>query len=57
MYIKIRSLASDNFYSYVIYAANHKRICESFNYWQTIGGAVRAAIKLAIDLGIEFREN
>ncbi len=54
MYIKIYPLA--NYYAYAIYAANHKRICESFNYWEKKSRAIKAAIKLAIDLDIEYKE-
>ncbi len=54
MYIKIYLLA--NYYAYTIYTANHKRICESFNYWEKKPRAIKAAKKLATDLGIEFRE-
>ncbi len=55
MYIKVKKWAIHS-YEYNIYAANNIIICRSINGWQTIGGAVRAAIKLAIDLGIEYRE-
>ena len=53
MYIKVKSWG--NMYEYYIYTANNTAICRSTSSWQTIGGAVRAAIELANDLGIECR--
>ena len=55
MYIKIRKW-SIGIYEYHIYTTNNVKICSSTNNWRTIRGAVCAAIKLATDLGIEFRE-
>ena len=55
MYIKVRKWAG-HAYDYAIYAANNVQICTAVSSWQTIGGAVRAAIKLATALEIEYRE-
>ncbi len=55
MYIKI-SKWGHKFYDYSIYAANNVKICSSTNSWRTAGGAVRVAIKLATNLGIEYKE-
>ena len=54
MYIKVKSWS--NMYEYYIYTANNIAICRSISAWQTVGGAVRAAIKLATDLRIEYKE-
>ncbi|KKN48372.1 hypothetical protein LCGC14_0653190 [marine sediment metagenome] len=54
MYIKVRK--SWHKYEYAIYTANKIARSQSIKSWWTIGGAIRAAIKLATDLGIEFRE-
>ncbi len=57
MYIKVRKLIPwDKQWDYVICSDKKRIICTSIESWKTVGGAVRAAIKLAIDLGIEYRE-
>lgn len=56
MYIKIRRcLWRWSNYEYVIYTANKVAISQSIKSWKTVGGAIRVAIKLATDLGIEYR--
>ena len=55
MYIKIRKWGS-TLWEYCIYSANNARICSSTSSWGTVGGVVRAAVKLATDLGIEYKE-
>lgn len=57
MYVKVRKPAwGPGLWDYVIYSDKKRIICVSKEWWATVGGAARAAIKLATDLGIEFRE-
>lgn len=57
MYIKIRKLVPWNdLWDYAIYSDKNRIVCNAEGSWKTIGGAVRVAIKLATNLGIEFRE-
>ncbi len=59
MYIKVRKLEGMllKVLIYNIYSDKNKIVCESTKRWRTSGGAVRAAIKLAVALGIEYRES
>ena len=57
MYIKVRKLKWwGDCWDYAIYSGKKRIACTSVQSWQKIGGAVRAAVKLATDLGIEYQE-
>ncbi len=57
MYIKVVYFSGEyDFWAYNIYSNKNRIVCESAGLWHTKAGAVRAAIKLAIDLDIDYRE-
>ena len=57
MYIKVAHFNGvRDCWTYNIYSDKNRIVCESAGLWWTVRGAVCAAIKLAIDLDIEYKE-
>ena len=57
MYIKVVYFSGEyDFWAYSIYSNKNRIVCESAGLWHTKDGAIRAAIKLAIGLDIDYRE-
>lgn len=56
-FVKVREpLHGLNYYDYGIRTSRGKLVCVSELPWKTRGGAIRAAKKIASDLGIEYRD-